>query len=85
MSTDPRSAALNKQIGGNHYKDFAIQPIEIIIKNKLSWIQGNVIKRIMRYNKPTGKGREDLLKIQHEIDLLLELDEDLNRGSSICR
>jgi len=34
----------NKQIGGNHYKDFTIQPYEFISKNNLSFFQGNVIK-----------------------------------------
>ena len=35
---------LSKQEGGNHYKDFPIQPIEFIkTKNGLSFAQGNVI------------------------------------------
>lgn len=67
-------SALDTQIGGNHYKNFPIQPIEFIIKNKLSFPQGNVVKRIVRYNLPTGKGIEDLRKIKHEIDLLIELE-----------
>ena len=28
--------ATQRQIGGKHYKDFKIQPIEFITKNKLS-------------------------------------------------
>ena len=39
-------SALDKQIGGNHYKDFLIQPIEFIVKNNLGFIEGNVIKYI---------------------------------------
>ena len=42
-------SALDKQVGGNHYKDFAIQPIEFIVKNNLGFIEGNVIKYICRW------------------------------------
>lgn len=62
------------QVGGDHYKDFIIQPIEFITKNKLGFIQGCIIKRICRYNKKGGKGKEDLLKIKHEIDILIDLE-----------
>jgi len=67
-------SALNKQIGGNHYKEFKIQPFEFFVANDLSFPQGDIIKRICRYNKPTGKGREDLEKIKHVVDLLMELE-----------
>lgn len=65
--------ALKKQVGGNHYLGFKIQPIEFIVANDLSFTQGNVIKRICRYKKKNGI--EDLRKIQHEIDLLIELED----------
>ena len=45
-------SALDRQVGSTqHYKDFKIQPIEFITANKLSFIQGNVIKYICRYDK----------------------------------
>jgi len=69
------TSSLDIQIGGDHYKGFTIQPVEFIVKNNLSFIEGCVIKRICRYDKPGGKGIEDLLKIQHEIELLIELAE----------
>ena len=46
--------ATDKQIGGNHYKSFAIAPIEFISKNNLSFIQGCVIKYICRFDKKNG-------------------------------
>ena len=67
---------LSTQIGGDHYRGFALQPVEFITKNKLSFLQGCIVKRICRYNKPGGKGKEDLSKIKHEIDLILALDSD---------
>jgi hypothetical protein len=39
----------DKQIGGDHYKSFHIQPYEFISKNELSFFQGNVIKYVCRY------------------------------------
>ncbi len=65
---------LNTQIGGDHYKNFQIQPIEFITKNKLSFLQGDIIKRICRYNLTGGKSIEDLEKIKHEVDLLISFE-----------
>ncbi len=64
-------SSLSTQIGGEHYKKYAIQPVEFITKNKLGFLEGCVIKRICRYEDKNG--REDLEKIKHEIDLLIEL------------
>ena len=61
------------QIGGSHYSEMAIQPIEFIHKNNLSFIQGNIIKYVCRY-KSKG-GIQDLNKAKHCIDLLIELEE----------
>lgn len=68
-------SALNRQVDGGHYKDFEIQPVEFMVRNNLSFLQGCIIKRICRYNKEGGKGRMDLEKIKHEVDLLVELEE----------
>ena len=67
-------SALKEQVGGQHYKCFEIQPIEFITKNRLSFLQGDIIKRTCRYNKDGGKGLQDLEKIKHEIDLIIELE-----------
>jgi len=62
----------DKQIGGNHYQDFVIQPAEFINKNKLLFAEGNAIKYIVRAKKKGGK--EDLLKAKHYIDMIIERD-----------
>lgn len=73
MSQNP----LDIQIGGDHYKNFAIQPIEYIHQNDIDFIVGCVIKRIARYNQPTGKGIEDLNKVIHELEILIDqLEKD---------
>ena len=43
------SKVYNKQIGGSHYKDMAMQPSEFINKNKLLFAEGNAIKYICRH------------------------------------
>ena len=59
-----------RQVGGSHYKDFAIQPSQFIHRNGIGWHEGNAIKRISRWKQKGG--HEDLLKAIHEIELLLE-------------
>ena len=63
---------LKRQVSGNHYKNYQIQPIEFIHKNNIPFIEGNVIKYICRWREKNGK--EDLEKIKHYIDLLIELE-----------
>ena len=63
--------AIDKQIGGNHYIGFKIQPIEFIVKNKLSFIQGCIIKYICIFENKNGI--EDLEKIKHYCDLQIHL------------
>ena len=64
-------SATDKQIGGSHYTGFKIQPIEFIVKNKLSFIQGCIIKYICRFENKNGI--EDLEKIKHYCDLQIQL------------
>ena len=59
-----------KQIGGNHYKKYKIQPIEFIVKNNIGFVEGNIIKYILRF-KDKG-GVQDLLKAKHYIELLID-------------
>ena len=64
--------ALDKQEGGKHYKDLKIQPIEYIHANGLGYIEGNIIKYATRHK--SKKGAEDIKKIIHYCELLLELE-----------
>jgi hypothetical protein len=66
-------SALAQQVGGDHYKSCAIQPVEFVEANRLGFLEGCVIKRLARHDKPTGKGRQDIEKAIHELKLLLEL------------
>lgn len=68
-----KDSAFSTQVGGNHYKDYPIQPYEFFFKNNIPHHKAAIIRRILRYDHPTGKGLEDLNKIKHEIDLIIEL------------
>lgn len=68
--TDKESAQLLRQIGGNHYKEMDIQPIDYILSNNLGWCEGNAVKYISRY-KQKGQ-RQDIEKAIHYLQILLE-------------
>jgi len=65
--------ALETQIGGDHYRAGSIQPVEYIEANELRFLEGCVVKRVTRHNRPGGKGRQDIEKAIHELQLLLQL------------
>ena len=64
---------LREQVGGDHYSKLAIQPVEYINKNNLTYLQGNVIKYITRYKDKNGL--QDLQKAKHYVEMLIELEE----------
>jgi len=63
---------LEQQVGGTHYKDMSIQPVEYIHANAMGYLEGNVIKYISRWRKKNGMA--DLEKARHYIDLLIQLE-----------
>ena len=67
--------ASETQIGGNHYSEMAIQPIEYIMANKLSFPVGNVVKYVSRYDKKNNSidlQIQDLEKAKQNIDFIIE-------------
>lgn len=62
--------SLRKQIGGRHYKDFKIQPIEFILANNIPFCEGNIIKYAARWRHKGGI--KDLEKIIHYATILIE-------------
>lgn len=67
--------ALDKQVGGSHYKQYKIQPYEFFMANQIPHHKAAIIRRILRYDHPTGKGLQDLQKIQHEVELIIQLED----------
>lgn len=80
-------SALNTQIGGSHYKNLPIQPVEFIERNNLGFCAGNVIKYVCRYKNKNGI--EDLKKAKHYLELLIEIEENeynnsISSHDSVC-
>jgi hypothetical protein len=63
---------LSKQVGGNHYKGFAIQPAEFCHKNKIGYLEATAIKYLCRWRDKNGI--EDLDKAIHFIEMLKEFE-----------
>jgi len=63
-------SAKDIQIGGSHYKHLAIQPADFIHDNRIPWLEGNVIKYVVRHRDKNGL--EDLKKARHYLDMLIE-------------
>jgi hypothetical protein len=69
--------ALDVQVAGSHYKDKKIQPVQYIHANGLGFLEGCIVKRITRWRaKPAANRFEDLEKIKHEVDLLIQLEKE---------
>ncbi len=64
-------SALDVQVGGDHYKQFIIQPVEFIVHNNIGFLEGNVIKYIARHKHKNGA--DDIRKAMHYCELILDL------------
>ena len=66
-------SALDKQVGGNHYKQFAIQPAVFCHINRIPYLEATAIKYLCRW-KDKG-GITDLDKAIHFIELLKQFEQ----------
>ena len=66
----PSPSSLDIQVGGDHYKDVAIQPVEYILANGIPFVEGSVIKYVSRWRAKGGI--QDLQKAKHFLDILIE-------------
>ncbi len=66
------SNPLDTQVGGSHYKDFTIQPVEFCFKNRIPHLESCAIKYICRHAKKGG--RDDLDKAIHYLEILKSLE-----------
>jgi hypothetical protein len=66
-------SANDKQIAGTHY-DQPIQVWDFVSKNRLGYLEGNIIKYVARH--PEKNGVEDLKKARHYLDKLIEVEEE---------
>lgn len=64
--------ASDRQVGGTHYKNMAIQPMEFCMMNKLDYATSNIIKYVIRQKGDKSQQSQDLRKAMHCIQLLAE-------------
>ena len=62
------------QVGGDHYKDMAIQPMVYSMANKMDACQHTIIKYVSRFRDKGGIA--DLEKAKHVIDMLIEFENN---------
>ena len=63
-----------KMISPQHYEQFEIEPVEFITQNRLNYLQGNIIKYILRYKQKNGI--EDLEKAKTYLEYLINFEKE---------
>ena len=66
-------SALQTQVGGSHYKDKAMQPVELWAALNLNAFQGAIVKYITRHKEKNGAA--DIDKAEHFFALMIELEQ----------
>lgn len=61
-----------KQVGGSHYLNLKMQPVQLFAETRCTPFQANVIKYLVRYKDKNGL--EDLQKASHYASLAKELN-----------
>ena len=72
VNANPSATANDRQVGGTHYKDKAIQPWDYIVANKLGYLEGTIIGYVSRWQDKGGI--EDVRKARHCLDKLIEVN-----------
>lgn len=68
-TTDP---VMEKQVGGDHYKDDPIQHVEYCQRNKLTWCESSALKYLVRHRKKNKV--QDVDKALHYVLLLRRIE-----------
>lgn len=67
MMRKTKMRRMNKQVGGSHYENLYIEPVQFFVSMNTNWFQGEVVKYCSRFLNKNGK--EDLLKAQQVCQL----------------
>lgn len=68
---------LDVQVGGQHYKKYKIQPVELYNKFCLGFGESNLIKYSMRHQDKNGL--QDLEKVEHYCDLMIQFNNPIGK------
>lgn len=63
-----KAKATDKQVGGDHYKQLEIEPVEYCERNGLTGLESSVVKYVTRHGFKNGE--EDIDKAIHCLELL---------------
>jgi len=66
-----RSREIEKAVEPEHYKKGKIEPIDFVISHQLNFLEGNVVKYIIRY-KWKSDPLVDLKKARYYLDRLIQ-------------
>lgn len=66
-------SALSRQIAGDHYKKYKIQPAEYMHANNIPFLEGEAISYITRWRDKNGLS--DVRKAIHILEILIQLEE----------
>jgi hypothetical protein len=69
----PKIPSLETQVGGDHYRNMPIQPLEFNIRNQMPFAEGTVIKYVSRWRHKGGI--QDLQKAVHILQVLIEIEQ----------
>ena len=73
-STGAKRSARGRQVAGDHYRQFKIQPWDVIEEYGLDFFEGSALKYLLRAGRK-GSKVEDLKKCRHYLDKLIEIEE----------
>lgn len=80
-NTPPKQSVNAIQYGGRHYKQFSMQPWDVILDWELGYLDGTALKYISRW-KHKG-GLEDINKAIHFLQKLIEVETQKNNKNAI--
>jgi len=77
MRKNNMSEPFKKQVGGDHYKGFAIEPIRFCQKNGLGAAESSIVKYACRWKRKHTGNLDDLRKIIHYAELLIAMELEI--------
>lgn len=70
----------DREVGGTHYSDMNVEPIELIEAFDLNFVQGSIVKYVSRYKSKGGV--QDLEKALHYCEIGLD---DKSNGMDLTK
>jgi hypothetical protein len=64
---------LDRQVGGNHYKKWPLEPMLVAVVNNMPWAEGEIVKYVVRWRDKNGL--KDLKKAHHILGFIIEFHE----------